>query len=157
MLLKGFESHGLYKIDLLNFVSLGCVNQTGTRVDDTTAYSAILKYYVIEPISIDNPLNPIPCDTSVILADQHDSSLTEYDGKHDSTLHYLVSSLNSKESSHLWHMRLGHPSTMPLTNFICLYNLTIKHVPTECDAYAIGKSKRNLTLLLILTILSFLS
>lgn len=73
---------------------------------------------------------------------QHNSILTGFHDKHDSTLHSLVSSLNSKEYPHLWHMRLGHPSNTLLTNFLRLYNLHIKHVHAECVAYAIGKSKR---------------
>lgn len=53
----------------------------------------------------------------------------------------FISSLNSKDSSKLWYMRLGHPCTNLLHNFLRLHNLPTKHVSFDCAMCAIQNSK----------------
>lgn len=147
VLLQGLECNGLYKLDLLNFVSLGYVNKFATSIGDTAAYSVTLNSYVTEPIDASDVFNVMSCDENtdilnVTPVDHHDSIIIVLDDKHTYILRCLVSLLNFTESSHLWHMRLVHPSNTVLINLLCLHDLPFKHVPIECVACAICKSKR---------------
>lgn len=58
-----------------------------------------------------------------------------------SSLSCLIYSLSSKDSSQLWRMILGHPSTSILTKFLRLHDLHVKHVLSECSTCVVGKSK----------------
>lgn len=133
ILLKGFESDDLYKLDLSSFTTLGVVADTScssstidfhlslgigdknfkillTDYDVNMSYKNCCETYFKHECDCEK----LKCAYIVSLSSDSESFIN------NSEFVYFLSSLNSTDTSKLCHMRLGHLSTNLLTNFLCL-------------------------------------
>lgn len=166
VLLRGFKSSGLYKLDLSKLNSFKGAAQSGVSCSSirNRSMNNCIEYYTCDSsllsdhtkfhnktsnydiaisdnacFSADNSCcSATMCNDSHVFLDSPYFSPDISCGTHiatpgradDSEFVCLISTLNSKDSSSLWHMRLGHPSSKLLNNFLRLHNLPMSHNST---------------------------
>lgn len=126
---------GLYRLDLSCFLTI--------RSDATKpAIISVVVFLSIANQTMVMSDNIVVISSEIPIMTLNDNASIEVDNIHlgsfmnDSEFSYFLSSLKSDETSHLWHMRLSHPSTN------LRVHMPTKHVSTKCASYAFGKSKR---------------